>query len=136
MEQVQAIVPRKEIGKRYVIAHPASLRVGRVLQCFLNTDMRMGHDGLRKLAKDNKINVDDLQPGQYLVFINNAKDKLKIYASFGVIAYQRMEKGRKLDLNVIPYIPKAFNGTGRLDYEQSLKEVLEKALEKRLKQPV
>ena len=51
---------------------------GRVLQVFLHADMRNGHEGLAIMAKEQGIDVSKLEPGQYVVFVNGANDKLKL----------------------------------------------------------
>lgn len=104
---------------------------GRVIQCFLNTDLRNGHDGLSVIAKGSGINVTALQPGQYVVFINTAKNKLKIYTANNVVAFFRATSGQPIDLNTIRLIPLAFRSNGHLDYDRALKQVIEQALYRR-----
>lgn len=108
------------------IAKPSQ---GSILQVFLCTDMRCAHEGLRMIAKSGGVDVDKLQPNHYVVFINNAKDRLKLYASNQTVAYH-YRKGERLDLRAIAEIPKVFGGSGRLNYDRALKSVLEKALAK------
>lgn len=100
----------------------------KVLQCFLNADLRCGHEGLSALAKQSGIDITKLQPGQYVLFINSSKDKLKLYASNNVVAYLKLSTGQRLNMATIQLIPKAFQGTGRIDYDKALKEVLLTAL--------
>lgn len=100
---------------------------GRVLQIFLNHDLRNGHDGLSGIAKEAGIDTRKLVPGQYVAFINAKKDKLKLYAANGVVAYLKLEAGRKIDERVIRELPRVFQG-GRIDYDKALKEVVETAL--------
>lgn len=102
--------------------------IGRVLQCFLNADLRCGHEGLATLAKQNGIDITQLQPGQYVLFINSHKDKLKLYASNNVVAYLKLSTGQRLNMATIQLIPKAFRGTGTIDYDKALREVLLTAL--------
>lgn len=102
--------------------------MNRILQVYLNADMRNGHDGLTKMAKKDKINVGSLDPGQIVVFVNGKKTKVKVYAANQVIAYLRLPAGQYVDLRTIQLIPKAFSAPGRLDYEAALREVLEKEL--------
>jgi hypothetical protein len=98
-----------------------------IVQCFLNADMRNGHDGLAQLAKKHELNVLKLEPGQYIVFVNSARDRVKVYAASNVIAYLKLARG-KIDMNTIQEIPKAFRGTGRIDYDAALKEALTKSM--------
>lgn len=100
----------------------------RVIQCYLNSDLRNGHEGLTALAKKNGIHTGKLEAGQYVVFINSRKDRLKLYAANNVVAYLKLEDGRKIDLNTIRLIPQVFNGSGKIDYDRALRETLETAL--------
>lgn len=118
---------------RYLKTHKATENTGKILQIFLNADMRNGHDGLEKLAKDNGINVKELQPGQYVIFVNAHRDRIKLFAAHNVIAYHKLETGRIYDPRVFALIPRAFNGTGRLDMDSALKSVIEEALKKKVK---
>lgn len=100
----------------------------RVLQCFLNADLRCGHNGLSALSRQNGIDITKLRPGQYVLFINSKKDKLKLYACNNVLAYLRLPAGGRLNMAAIQLIPRAFQNTGRIDYDKALREVLLTAL--------
>lgn len=102
----------------------------RVLQVFLNADLRCSHDGLREIAKKGGLDVKDLQPGQYIVFLNAAKDRLKLYAANNVVAYMKQPDGGKIDPRMIAELPRAFNGT-TINYETAIKEALMKIFARR-----
>lgn len=104
--------------------------MARALQIFLNADLRNGHEGLEILAKKEKIKISTLMPGEYVIFINSSKDKIKLYAAHNVIAYLKLPRG-KIDLRTISLIPQAFNASGRIDYDELLKEVIEREFSKR-----
>jgi hypothetical protein len=99
----------------------------KVIQCFFDADMRNGHLGLAAIAKKDKIDVEQIEPGQYVVFLNSAKNRLKLYAANGIVAYY-YKPGMKIDLHVISEIPRAFLGSGRLDYDAALRKTLEKRI--------
>ena len=99
----------------------------RALQVFLNADFRCAHEGLALIAKSHKIDVSKLEIGEYLIFVNTAKDRLKLYAANNVVAYLKLKTG-KIDLRTIQLIPQAFNGSGRIDYDAALKEVIDREL--------
>lgn len=103
----------------------------RVVQVFLGTDLRCTHLGLALIAKQHKINVEKLEPGEYVLFLNNDKNKLKLYAANHIVAYLRLPDNQKLDMKTIQLIPRAFQGSGRIDYDKALKQVLEEALAKK-----
>lgn len=99
----------------------------RVIRCFLASDMRNGHLGLASLAKEAGVNVDKLEPGEYVAFVNSARDRLKVYAHNNVVAYF-YKKGTAIDLRAIAGIPQAFGGSGKMDYDAALKKTLEREL--------
>ena len=66
-----------------------------------------------------------LAAGEYLVFVNRARDKVKMFASGNVVAYLRMDKG-KLDPRVIQYLPRHFNGV-KINYDGAMRDVLKKS---------
>jgi hypothetical protein len=102
----------------------------RVLRVILNTNLGNGHDGLKKIAaKVAGIGIEKLQAGEYLVFINSARDKMKVYASGNIIAYLRLPRGQILNLATIQEIPRVFRGDGQIDYPAALKSALLQAFE-------
>lgn len=101
---------------------------GVVLQCFLNADLRSGHNGLGTLCRKNGISVNDLVPGQYVVFVNSAKDRIKVYAANNIIAYMKLPRGDRVDLRVVQAIPRSFRGGGNINYDAALKESVTAAL--------
>lgn len=103
----------------------------RIVRVFLNADLRCGHDGLAALAKKESIDVKKLPPGEYVIFLNAAKDRVKVYAASNVVAYHRSESGR-LEMAAIARIPQAFTASGHLDYSKALRATLEQALAKKI----
>ena len=98
--------------------------MSQVIKCFLGSDLRMGHDGLRAVALKDKVKVDELGAGEFVIFINSAQDKVKVYAPNATLAYYRCRKGESLDMRVIGNIPKAFGAKGRIDFEELVRETL------------
>jgi hypothetical protein len=106
---------------------------GHIIRCFLDSDLRSSHDGLADQAKKSGIKVEDLKQGEYVVFVNSKKDRVKVYAAYHVLAYIKLPAGTSMDLNVIRAIPKAFTASGRLDYNKALRETVEEKLVKERK---
>lgn len=104
-----------------------SKEVKGILRVFLNVDMRNGHDGLSKTAKENGIKTSDIEAGSYVIFINASSNKLKMYAAGEVIAYLRLPAGRKINMDVIRELPRVFDGR-RINYQEALKTAVEAAL--------
>jgi hypothetical protein len=106
--------------------------MAKILRVFMDVPMYLGHDGLTQLAKEDGVNLSQLAEGEMVVFINHQKDKIKLYAPNNVLAYVRNEKRHPINLATISLIPKAFQGSGRIDYDGALKEVLLKELAKKV----
>lgn len=97
----------------------------RIVRFFPDTNLQGGHIGLSKLAKENGVDVNKLKLGEYLIFVNRKKDKLKMFASASLIAYLKMPPGGRIDPRTIAILPRYFNGTS-IQYDEALKEVLDR----------
>lgn len=105
--------------------------MNRVVRVFPEVYMYYGHDGLVAIAKEAGIDLQQLKPGELVVFINTTRDKIKLYGANNVIGYYRNKPGHPIDLRTIPLICKSFGSSGRIDYEANLKEAIIKALERK-----
>lgn len=104
----------------------------KIVQCFLDTDMRMSFNGLGKLLLKNNIQIQSKEVGEFIVFINSRHTYLRIMACNGtphpVIASYRVPSKTPIDLRVIAMIPKAFNASGKFDIDQATAVLLRKEL--------
>jgi hypothetical protein len=101
----------------------------RIVLYIDNVNMGLGHPGLTEMAKKFKVHPEKMGPHDLLMFINRAKDKLKVMGSQGkVIAYLRMPHRQRLRLEAIQYIPQVFSTTGKIDYDAALRESLVRSL--------
>jgi hypothetical protein len=97
--------------------------MSKIIQVFLGSDLRCSHEGLTQIAKEQKVDVTALVPGEFVIFINSGLNKIKLYTANEVVAYLRVKTG-KVDIRTISLIPKAFLASGRIQYDESLKEIL------------
>lgn len=104
---------------------------GRIVQVFTSTDMRCQHDGLYEIAHKNSLDLDTLEPGEYVAFFNNRRNMLKIAAANNVIASRKLPNGRFYDLSCIEGIIRAFHNDGKIDYDTVLRKKLETILERK-----
>lgn len=109
-------------------------RGGRIVQVFQDCDLRCSHMGLSEIAKKAKIDLGKLAPGEYVVFFNTSRTHVKIAAAFGTLAHRRSEHGRFFDASCIVSVVRAFHNTGRLDYDEAIKDRLLSLLGRRAKQ--
>jgi hypothetical protein len=92
---------------------------------FANADMRCGHDGLQKMAQTRNIDLENLWPGQLVVFVNTKQDRVKVFTTGHMFSYLKMPSGQRINPGVISLIPKFYSG-GRIQYDKALKQVFKK----------
>lgn len=100
----------------------------RVVRIFFNADFRCQHDGLYKVAKAKKVDIFNLREHEAVVFINNARNKVKMFTSSGVLAYLRLEGSNKVDAATIAEIPRAFSGNIKVAYNRALQKTLKERM--------
>ena len=81
---------------------------------------------MSKIAKTQKIDVFKLGRGQYVIFLNRKKDRIKLFAVDNILAYLRQDK--PIDMQAIQKIPRAFEGNGKIEDDADLKKFMEQAL--------
>lgn len=89
---------------------------GSIVQTFLNVNLMKSHRGLRYLADEFGINLDQLKPGQFVAFMNRKRNRIKLYAAGSMYVYLmiRDEEG-VIDEQSIKMIPKAFGSDIDID---------------------
>lgn len=104
----------------------------RLVQCFLDTDMRNQHDGLAKLAAKRDVNVYKLRKGEHIVFINGKLNRVKMFSKGGVLSYLKLRKGMEFNLDTLRKIPEAFNESESFEliYSKALKSAIREKLGK------
>jgi hypothetical protein len=96
----------------------------QVLHIFPNVNLQNGHDGLRAYAKKSyKINVDDLQVGQFAIFINRAFTAVKVFAANNVLVHYKHPKKHMLNYKALKLIPEFFEGQD-IGYTKALRQVI------------
>jgi hypothetical protein len=99
-----------------------------IIRLFLDTHMGLSHPGLIEIAKNAKVNVDKLNDGDLLMFINRKLNKVKVLGAKGkVIGYLRTPDNRPIMLDALQYLPHTFGGAS-WDYTEACKLALQKKL--------
>lgn len=99
----------------------------KICKLFFDTHMGLGHQGLAILARKGKVDLDMLDEGDLLMFLNRAGDKMKMLGSRGrVLAYLRMPKGRIMK-EALQYIPRTFGHDG-FNYDKACLIAINKKL--------
>lgn len=97
----------------------------RIARVFLNSDMRMGFQGLHDLMQKHSVNTRNLDPSALYVFMNKACTKFKLISGQYLVYFNN--GNRRIPLEAIQYLPKNFGGT-----ETQMNEAIRKSLKKRL----
>jgi len=105
--------------------------MSQIVHVFPNTDLRSGHDGLRKLALRNKRNPAQLDKGHFLFFINRAQTAFKLMGSNELLVYYRSVGKRMIDINAVKFIPSCFHKDGSFDYNIAVRHSLKELMGKR-----
>lgn len=104
----------------------------RIIAAISNVNMGKGHEALFLIAKRLGVNLGTLPEKSLVIFINRARDKMKILESSGVVlGYIRMPNGEKLPLGAIQYLPQAFSANGRVDVDGAVKLFIQAKLKVR-----
>jgi len=98
--------------------------MNKVIRFFPDSDLRCGHDGLKKMAmriagKDPTL----LKKGEFIFFANTRLNSLKIFCPGNIICYLKSPDGRRLEMKTIQNLPNYFNGTS-FNYTSALKQSL------------
>ena len=97
----------------------------------LDVDLRMGHTGLRRYAKDQGIDTTLMKDGEVVLFINVGRNKVKAYSYNGVLSYLRIDDPRsKLSLNALDLIPQVSDRHEKMAYSRAAREVLSSIIER------
>lgn len=115
-------------------------RGAKIQQVFVNVDMRCGMDGLIKITSDNNIDVTKRKHGELLIFINTGWNKIKVMAcnesDSPVIAQKYLRHGRVFSLNIVREIPRAFKGSGEIDFNEAMERAFIKSLPSRMQKMI
>jgi len=117
----------------------APARRARVVQCFVDADLRYMIPGLVEVCRKNGVDVSKLERGSLVPFINRERTFIKVLAcngsAFPVLGCYRLPRGRVYDLRVLGEIPSAFRADGGIDMDEAIRSTVEKYYERRKRKP-
>lgn len=95
---------------------------GKIHGLLYDIDMWNGHDGLAKLIKQKlKMNVDELEPGQFVLCINKSWTALKAYGANHIILHHKVPDGKRLNPKAVMRLPRFIRGQ-QINYDKALTE--------------
>lgn len=102
----------------------------KIVQCFLDADLRGGHNFLSGIAKKYGLILGNLTDNQFVVFINRRQNMMKCFVAGNTITFTKRDR---IDLLAIESLPQAFGYTGELSYDKALEISLKKRLKSETK---
>lgn len=93
--------------------------MNRLVKYVPDADLRLGYDGLNK-----QVPLKNLGRGEFVAFVNRRQNKVKLCAGGDMVAYLRLEPGRKIDPRVIKLLPDFFDG-GEIMYGKAVEKLLQ-----------
>ena len=107
--------------------------IGKIVHWLPDTDLRNNHAGLAEIAKKKlKLEVDDLQPGEFILFVNTSWTALKVYAANNTILHHKQKDGHRLNPKAALLVPHFISGQS-LNYNKALDVVIKKQYFERYK---
>lgn len=103
--------------------------MAKIISYFPDTNLRSAHDGLRKIAKSAGKNIDNIEPGNFMLFVNKSQNILKAFGANNAILHVKTKTGARFDFDAIKMLPSLFGASGGFDYGAALRESLIKKLE-------
>ena len=97
----------------------------KLARVFLETDMRMGFQGLHRTLNQHKVNTNNLDPEAYYVFMNRKRTKFKVISGQYLVYFNN--GNRIIPLEAIQYLPRNFGGS-ELEMTEAIRKVVLKQL--------
>lgn len=100
--------------------------MNQVVHLFTNSDLRSGHLGLTKIANKNKVNVTNLAPGEFVLFVNRRLTGMKAYGANNTVIYCKSPNdSRPFDPRTFEQLPQFIEGP-TIRYKDALVQLMHK----------
>lgn len=97
---------------------------GKVLHWVPDVHMYNGHEGLAAIArKELRIKVDELKPGEFVLFMNKSFTAFKVYAANNMILHHKSPTGSRLNAKAVLQLPHFIKGQ-HINYDKALAHVI------------
>lgn len=98
---------------------------GKVMHVFFEVSMSNGHNGLGRILKKSK---SDIEKDQYALFINKDWCACKLLTAEGVLLHLKRPRNQPIEPKTLPFLPYCISGT-KLNYTQALAAVIQEKFE-------
>lgn len=101
----------------------------KIVGYVMGISMHLSHDGLKEVALTQrpKIDLEKLNPGEFVLFSNNAFTAVKIFGSGNTFIYHRAKANRTLNPRALMHAVECFDGV-EFAYPQALAKAIEEQL--------
>ena len=99
--------------------------MSKVLHLFTEVSMSNGHDGLIAMASRRKVNVKNLDVGDFALFINKRLTAMKLFGANNVIVHYKAPDNRPIDPRALRYVPRFVSETD-IGYDSGVLELIRK----------
>lgn len=103
-------------------------------QAFLDIPGNWRHDKLTEVAKKGGINLAELAPGDFVLFMNGDWSRMFLMGHGNVLVDLKAPKRHKISILFLKALPKLFRSGASLDWATAMKPLLETYLVERGKQ--
>jgi hypothetical protein len=115
----------KRVNPKLIRRRPT---VNTIKFLFIGADMRCQHAGMLKIAQSKKEDLTKLKQGEHAVFMNNERNKIKLYSVGGLLSYLKLHRNGRVTPELIESIPECFNANGTVNWDKAQRVALEKEL--------
>lgn len=105
-----------------------------IKRIYLDTDMRMGHVGLREKLRKDKINPDLLADTSFILFLNKTATRFKLFFGQRYVIYYN-NGSRRIPLEAIQYLPEFFRN-GKVEVNRMIEKSIRTKLNLNRKKPL
>lgn len=93
---------------------------GKILHWVPDVYMGNAHEGLAAIAKKElKVNVSELKPGEFILFMNTRWTGFKVYCANHILLHYRSPDHRRLNAKAVLALPHFIKGQ-HINYDKAL----------------
>lgn len=99
--------------------------MSKVVHLFTEVSMSYGHKGLIALAARKRLNVLNLEVGEFALFANKRLTAMKLFGANNVVIHYKAPDNRPIDPRGLRYIPRFVTETD-IGYDAAILEAIRK----------
>lgn len=120
--------PEIAVSRAAFLDRPRANQWG-LAQIFFNVNMAKQHYGLKELAVAYGIDLEKLEPGQFVAFFNRKRTKVKLFTAGNTFIYAALDEGQ-FTADMIGQLPALFRSEAKVQFQPVFLEALESEVPK------